>query len=170
MVLLVTLFTYSKGVYILCQVCCYLFTFALLRKGFLNFVHFVNVGNGKDKNCLYEWNWCITDDCTSGGRLLDLFRGLLWDLTEIGSVGSTLPNLLILNLLELLHSCLGEAVRVWNCTSCYLGKSKKCQVRSGLHPVSWTLATDGQKVLAELILSDPRSSLAIPCSGVLDAE
>lgn len=33
MVLLVTLFTYSKGVYILCQVCCYFFTFALLRKG-----------------------------------------------------------------------------------------------------------------------------------------
>lgn len=107
---------------------------------------------------------------TSGGRLLHLFWGLLCDLTEIDQVGSTLPNLLILNLLELLRSCLGAAVRAWNCTSCYPGKSKKCQVPSGQHHVSWTLATDGQRLLAEFILSDPGSSLTMPCSAVSDAE
>lgn len=171
MVFLVTLFTYSNGAYTLCQVGSYFFTFVILKKDSLNFVHWVNVGYGKDKNCLYQWNWCIADDwhfrCQAARFILRLSVWSYWDLLtgkhyakslHIKSVGTAtfMPgsNSESLKLHFLLAAEEQEMPDPQRAASC----------------VSWTLATDGQRLLAGFIWSDSSSSLTMPCSGVLDAE
>lgn len=95
------------------------------KKDSLNFVHLVNVGYGKDKNCLYMWNRWLAFQWWATSFILRFGVRSYWALTEYETDSvSTLPSFFLLNLLEPLHSCLGAAVRAWNGTSCFLGRSK----------------------------------------------